>query len=138
MRNSAVRRPSACRRCWGRKSQSRRNRNPTRRQRPPPRRQEIAQAIRQLDSDDFRTREQAADKLRKSAKAPWQPYAKSNSPVRSNRRRAPDALLSEIARPQPLPPAPLAWEIQYGRIARWYEQRAKLKWDEGQKRYVPR
>ena len=49
------------------------------------------------------------------------------------------ALLSEIARPQPFPPVPSAWDIEYGRHARWYDaQRGELTWNETQRRYVPR
>ncbi|MCU0873128.1 MAG: hypothetical protein MUE50_12385 [Pirellulaceae bacterium] len=101
--------------------------------------EELAQAIRELDSDDFRTREQAAGKLRKigeDAVAALREIEQSGS---IEQKTSAHALLSEIARPQPAPPAPLAWEIQYGRIARWYEDhRAKLKWDEGRQRYLSR
>jgi len=92
-----------------------------------------------MASEDFRTREQAAGKLRKigeDAVAALREIEQSGS---IEQKTSAHTLLSEIARPQPSPPAPLAWEIQYGRIARWYaEIRAKLKWDDGKQRYLSR
>ncbi len=100
---------------------------------------EIAQAIRQLDSDDFRSREQAAAKLRGFGDDAVAALREAEQSGSIEQRASAHALLSEIAGPRPLPPAPLAWDIEYGRLARWYDaQRGQLIWNETQRRYVPR
>lgn len=100
---------------------------------------EIAQAIRQLDSDDFRSREQAAKELRGLGAAAVAALREAERLGSIEQRAAAHALLSEIARPQPFPPVPLAWDIEYGRHACWYDaQRGELTWNETQRRYVPR
>ena len=100
---------------------------------------ELAAAIRQLDSDDFHTRDQAAQKLRKLGEAAVAALREVEQSGSIEQRVTARTLLSEISRPPPLPPVPLAWDIQFGRLARWYEaERAKLTWDETQQRYVAR
>lgn len=100
---------------------------------------EIAAAVRDLDSDDFHTRDQAAQTLRKLGEAAVAALREVEHSGSIEQRVTARTLLSEITRPPPLPPVPLAWDIQYGRLARWYEaQRAKLTWDEIQQRYVAR
>jgi hypothetical protein len=92
---------------------------------------EITAAIKDLDSDQFAMREAARQILLRIG----EPAVSALESIRESgtleQKRSAERLLAKIAG-SPIPdPLPQAWEIEYGRLSRWYdEHRDNLVWNE--------
>ncbi|MDA1052402.1 MAG: hypothetical protein O3C40_18235 [Planctomycetota bacterium] len=91
----------------------------------------IAAAIRDLKSDEYATREEARKKLiliGDPAVDALQEIAKRGS---LEQKRSAEVILLKITGPPAPQPLPRDWDLEYGRISRWYEQnRSRLAWNE--------
>ncbi|MBI2478104.1 MAG: hypothetical protein HYV60_05495 [Planctomycetia bacterium] len=96
----------------------------------------IAAAIRNLKSDEYAIREGARKELLaigEPAVQALQEIAKSGT---VEQRRSAQVLLLQIVGPPTPEPLPRDWDLEYGRISRWFEaNRSKLNWNEAAGRY---
>jgi len=93
-------------------------------------------AIRNLKSDEYSTRERA----RKELIAIGQPAVDALRDIAKRgtleQKRSAEVILLQIVGPPDQQPAPRGWDLEYGRISRWFEaNRSKLAWDEAAGRY---
>ena len=96
----------------------------------------IATAIRELKSDEYARRQEARKKLiaiGEPAVHALQAIAKSGT---LEQKRSAEVILLQVAGPPGQLPVPREWELEYGRISRWYEEnRTRLAWNEVAGRY---
>ncbi len=96
----------------------------------------IATAIQDLKSDEYATREAARKELMaigEPAVAALQDISKRGT---LEQRRSAQVILLQITGPPALEPLPRDWDLEYGRISRWFDaNRSELVWNEQAGRY---
>ena len=96
----------------------------------------ITAAIRSLKSDEYSTREEA----RKELLAIGEPAVDALRAIAKRgtleQRRSAEVILLQIVGPPAQQPVPRDWDLEYGRISRWFEEnRSRLVWNEASSCY---
>jgi hypothetical protein len=92
---------------------------------------EIGNAIRDLDSGEFGTREAARNRLFKLGTPAVEALRRLQQNGTPEQRRSAEVLLEKVVGGTGVDSVPAAWEKEYGRLSRWYtKHRTDLVWQE--------
>ncbi|MEO8496194.1 MAG: hypothetical protein ABI614_14080 [Planctomycetota bacterium] len=96
----------------------------------------ISTAIRNLKSDEYATREQARKELLEIGEQAVDALREIAKRGTLEQKRSAEVILLKIVGPPDQQPLPREWDLEYGRISRWYEaHRPLLAWNEQAGRY---
>jgi len=97
--------------------------------------EDIARAIKDLDSDQFMTRKDARKRLEEAGEAARESLEAAAAGGGLERAQRVTEIIARIDAQAPR--ALLPWEVEFTRWMTWYEaHRDRLRWDESAKRYV--